>query len=483
MMKALKRGGIALTALAALFVILHYGFNLRVEMSGSFWPRLAFLPTAADQARTVEAHRAAQRMQAVDEPGSEPGRPTPANDTPPSTPGDPTLPVAAVATPEAYWTDFRGPLRDGVYREMPLLRAWPAGGLTPRWRQPIGGGYASFVVARGRAFTIEQRGDDEVVAAYDVTDGRELWTHRWTASFQEPMGGDGPRATPTWHDGRVYALGAEGELRCLDDERGGLIWRTNILEDAGAGNLAWGMSASPLIVGDTVITLPGGGDGRSVVAYDRRTGARRWSSQDDGQAYSSPMLVTLAGTRQLLVFAAARIMGLTPDDGDLLWSYPWQTQADINVAQPIVIGENRVFVSSGYGVGAAMLEIVAAGDGFTAKPIWQTNRMKNKFSSSVFHDGFIYGLDEGILACVDAATGELMWKGGRYGHGQLLLAGDRLIVSTEDGDLVLVATNPKRLEEIARSSAISGKTWNHPAIAGGRLFVRNSQEMAAFDLR
>jgi outer membrane protein assembly factor BamB len=363
--------------------------------------------------------------------------------------------------------------------------------LTPAWKQPVGGGYASFVAGRARAFTIEQRGAYEVVAAYDVMTGRELWAQQWPALFRETMGGDGPRATPTWFDDRVYALGATGELVCLEEATGRVIWRRNILADNGADNLYWGMSASPLIVDDTVVVHPGGSGGRSVVAYHRVTGARVWSAQDDRASYSSPMLVTIGGVRQLLVFSAVRLMGLTPDSGRLLWEYPWVTQPDVNASQPIVIGDNRVSVSTGYGKGAAVIELTRrpGGDGdatagpFDVREVWRNIRMKNQFTSSVLHDGHIYGLDENILACVDAATGELKWKGGRYGYGQILLASGHIIVLTETGELALVRATPERHEELVRFSAIDGKTWNHPAIVDGILLIRNLQEMAAFDLR
>jgi outer membrane protein assembly factor BamB len=220
-----------------------------------------------------------------------------------------------------------------------------------------------------------------------------------------------------------------------------------------------------------------------VVAYDRRNGERVWSALDERQAYSSPMIATLAGRRQLLVFAGSRLVGLDPKGGALLWSYPWTTTSDINVAQPLVVGPNRVFVSSAYGVGAAVIEIAETEGRFTVSEVWRNVRMKNKFTSSVLHEGFIYGLDESILACVNADTGEQMWKGGRYGYGQIVLASGRLIVLTEDGDLALVAASPDGHQELGRFNALSGKTWNHPAVAEGRLFVRNLQEMAAFDLR
>jgi outer membrane protein assembly factor BamB len=366
---------------------------------------------------------------------------------------------------------------------VPVLADWPASGLTPLWKQPVGGGYASFVVARGRAFTIEQRGSQEVVAAYDVPTGRELWNNSWSAEFRESMGGDGPRATPTWSDGRVYALGATGELRALDETSGKVIWRTNILDDSEARNLDWGMAAAPLVVDDTVIVLPGGSNGKSIVGYDRTTGKRAWSALGDKQAYSSPMLVTLNGVRQLLVVSASRMMGVVPGDGKILWEYPFPTFNGINAAQPLVIGDNRVFISASYDAGAAMIELSGSGDRFSVREVWRNNRMKNRFSGSVLRDGVIYGLDEGILAAIDAETGELKWKGGRYGYGQVLLAGSNLIVLTEDGDLALVRANPERHQEITRFPVLEGKTWNVPAISGGYLLVRNLAEMAAFDLR
>jgi outer membrane protein assembly factor BamB len=202
----------------------------------------------------------------------------------------------------------------------------------------------------------------------------------------------------------------------------------------------------------------------------------------DTAAYTTPMLVTLAGRPQLLIVTATRAVGLEPADGKLLWEHPWVTDMGINVAQPILTGENGFILSAGYGHGAAAVEITRDGEAFVPRTVWESNRMKNKLSSSVVHQGHLYGLDEGILACLDAATGELRWKGGRYGHGQLLLAQGSLIVLTEKGELALVDAAPDAFVERARFGAIDGRTWNHPAIASGILLVRNAREMAAFRL-
>lgn len=468
---------------------LAYALGLRIVLDGGGGIGLQFVESAESRADAIERHRQEQRGAA--DPAAPPAMAkVPPPDTRPAAAPAPATgqPAAAASTPTpdpvaaSYWTNFRGPARDGHYRE-PLVRLDWTNDLTPAWKQPIGGGYASFVVARGRAFTIEQRGPQEVASAYDVLTGRELWTNRWTAAFRERMGGDGPRATPTWDDGRVYVLGGQGELRALDEETGATIWRTNILDDAGASNLQWGMAAAPLVVDGTVVVLPGGGNGQSIAAYDARTGKRAWSALDDQASYSSPMLVTLGGVRQILAFTATRLVGVTPDRGELLWEFPWRTNYDVNASQPLVLGDNRIFVSTGYGTGAAVIELTRAAGGVAVREVWRNILMKNQFTSSVLHEGYIYGLDESILTCMDAATGERQWKNGRYGYGQVMLAGGHLIVLTEDGNLALVRATPERYDEIVRVPAIEGKTWNHPAMAYGYLLIRNLNEMAAYDLR
>jgi outer membrane protein assembly factor BamB len=311
-----------------------------------------------------------------------------------------------------------------------------------------------------------------------------LWTQRWNAAYSPGDDtGDGPRSTPTWDQGRLYALGATGELRCLDANSGSVIWGKNILSDNQAPNLQWGVAGSPLIVDDKVVVLPGGANNKSVVAYNKMTGAPVWKSLSDQQAYVSPMLVELGGRRQILIVSASRVLAVVPETGALLWSYPWDTSMGINVSQPIIVDKNHFFISSGYGKGAALVEVKGSGQNFTATTIWENVNMKNKFNSSVLYNGYVYGLDEGILTCLDVNTGDRKWKGGRYGYGQLVMASGHLIVATEDGDLALVKASPDAHQEVVRFAAIEGKTWNHPAIADGRLFVRNAEEMAAFDLR
>jgi outer membrane protein assembly factor BamB len=464
--KALLTAPILLLGVAHLFLV----YGARLELYGAMTPRIDF-ERAENRDQAVEQSRAQARSTPLPVP---PETPLPSGGAPRATGAD------AVPDGSTYWTDFRGPGRLGHYDQGPILTAWPEGGLRRLWKQPSGGGYASFTVAHGVAFTIEQRRGNEVVAAYDLRTGRERWTNAWPALFHEVLGGDGPRATPVWNDGRVYALGATGELRCLDAATGKTIWRKDILAENAAENLQWGMAGSPLVVENTVIVQPGGPGGRSVVAYDTRTGDRVWSALDDKAGYVSAVLATLGGRAQLLTITATRAVGLSPADGKLLWEFPWAAYSGINAVEPLIVAPNRALFSSGYDFGAAVVEVTPNGDAWQASRVWASKKLKAKFNGPVLHDGYLYGLDEGILACVDPATGEQKWKGGRYGYGQVLLASGHLVVLTEEGELVLVRATPERLEEKARFQAISGKTWNYPAISDGVLLVRNEREMAAF---
>ncbi|HEV2861589.1 MAG TPA: PQQ-binding-like beta-propeller repeat protein [Pyrinomonadaceae bacterium] len=438
-------------------------------------------PAAEAQAPAAEAQPQASPAADAAQPADAGAQPPAAAEQPGAGAAAPTAAAEARPARRNYWTSFRGPARDGRYEEQAVKTNWE-GGLPLLWKQPAGGGYASFSVADGVAFTIEQRRGQEVVAAYNVENGRELWTHAWDALYTDSTG-DGPRATPTWHDGRLYALGALGELRCLDARTGKLVWSKNILKENGASNIPWGMAASPLIVDDKVVVTPGGPNGKSVVAYNARTGAAVWGALGDQASYTSPMLVTLAGRRQVLVVTGRSVAGLAPEDGAVLWVYPWTNSAGINVAQPIVAGPNRFFISAGYSKGAALVEVAnGVGGKLSAAAVWERPSMKNKFNSSVLHEGHVYGLDEGMLTCVELATGQQKWKARGYGYGQVVLASGHLIVTTDEGEVALVRATPAGHTELGRFAALQGKTWNCPAISGGRLLVRNATEMACYKL-
>ena len=467
-------------------VLLWMRGGMRVEWNGDVKPYKISFDTRARRDARLEASRKQQRAEAVE---AQPPAAAPATPAPPATPVGKTpanvasLPASATAQIRpAYWTDFRGPDRAGVYTETPIETTWPAAGLPRLWKQPVGGGYASFTVGEGRAYTIEQRRKREAITAYDVETGRELWAFTYPALFDEVLGGPGPRATPVYHDGLVYSLGANGDLYCLSARTGKPAWSKNILTGNAAKNPQWGMAGSPLIVDEKVIVTPGGAQSRSIVAYARLTGEPLWHALNDAVGYTSPILATLAGRRQIIWISAARAVGLTPETGELLWQYPFAGQMGMNCSQPVVVDDTHVLLSSAQGPGAALLEIGKTGEAFAAHALWQNTRLKNKFNSSVLYQGYIYGMDDAILTCMDAKTGDVKWKGGRYGYGQLLLAGGYLVVLTEQGEVVLVRATPEGHQELASFSAIAGRTWNIPAIDNGLLLVRNASEMACFRL-
>jgi outer membrane protein assembly factor BamB len=450
--------GVILIAIAELYFV----YGMRVDLNGNMQENAVTFGFHSKHYAEVEASRARQQVDVPVAPVVE-SAPAPKVEAAP-------VPLKTVAS---YWTDFRGPHRDGVYSEAPIDTNWPPKML---WKEPVGAGYASFSFGEGRAYTIEQRRGKEAVTAYDPATGREVWAFSYAASFDEPLGGPGPRATPVYHDGLVYSLGAKGDLYVLSAKNGKPKWSKNILTDNDASNVHWAMAGSPLIVDDMVIVTPGGTNGRSIVAYNRLTGAPVWHSLNDAAAYTSPTLATFGGRREIIYISAERVVGVAVEDGKLLWEYPFPGPMGINCSQPVVVDDTHVLVSSADGPGAALLEISESG----AKEIWKNNRLKNKFSSSVLHEGFVYGLDNTILECMDPKTSEVKWKGGRYGFGQVLLAEDFLIVLTESGELALVRATPESHQELARFAAIDGKTWNIPAIDHGLLLVRNANEMACF---
>lgn len=393
-------------------------------------------------------------------------------------------PVALAATEEDM-PAYRGVKRDGVAVGPALARDWTKQPPRKLWRHPVGAGYAAFAIAGNAAVTIEQRKGDEAVVCYDSDTGAERWVYSYPASFTEPLGGPGPRATPTIYEGEVYSLGAKGRLACLDGANGKEKWHVEVLENND--NVMWAMSGSPLVYGDVVVVNPGvqakKESLRALVAYDRKTGKRVWGSGTTKAGYASPMLATIEGVEQIVLFDGVEIAGYAAKDGTKLWSEPWKTHMEINVAQPLVLNGNQVFVSSGYTVGCALLEVTKGEDGWSVRELWRNKLLRSKMSSPLFYKDSIYGLDDGVLVCLDAKSGERKWKGKRYGHGQILLSEDLIVILAESGKLVLVEATPEAFRELASVQAIEGRTWNYLALARGRVYVRNDVEMAAYDLK
>ena len=449
-------------------------------------PELPVEPAAAAAAPAATAPEPAGASARPAESGQPPPpAAAPASPGPAPTPGGSVPPLPS---PPAFarlvrdYPQFLGPNRDATLPDLRLARDWSSRPPRRLWRQPIGAGWSAFAVAGGLAVTQEQRGGEELVVAYDLATGRPRWSHADRTRYETVIAGVGPRATPAIAGGRVFALGATGILNALDLVSGRPLWSHRVVEEAGATLPSWGKANSPLVVDGRVIVSAGGPDGRSLVAYDGETGALAWSGGSDRSTYSSPVLATLAGRPQVVAFNRGGVAAHDPGTGAVLWEYPWKLEADV-AATPLPLPGDRVLVSAGYGIGSRLLQVEAGEDGgLKARLVWESLRLKSKFANLVAHQGFVYGLDDGVLTCLDPATGERRWKGGRYGHGQIVLAGDLLLVQDEQGELVLVEATPEAHREVARFPVLEGKTWNPPALAGAVLVVRNDREAAAYEL-
>ena len=391
-------------------------------------------------------------------------------------------PIDLTIDPVLDFPRYRGLRGDGIVTPPELFSTdWSELGPKVVWRRRCGAGYSGFAVAGNVAVTLEQRRGDEALVCYDRDSGRENWVYSYPARFTDVFG-DGPRSTPTIHAGRVYSLGATGVLACVDGVTGKENWKVNVLGESNRP-VAWGVSGSPLIVEDLglVVVAVGGKSGPSLAAYDL-DGKPRWTGGVPGGGYSSPVLATLAGRRQVVLFDSGGLAGFDVGDGKELWRHEWKTAFDMNISQPLVLSEDRVFVSSEASNGGVLLQIVALDGKFSAEMIWQTNDLAAKFSNPVALGGAIYGVDVGTLVCLDERTGERRWRGKRYGHGQVLAAGGMLVVQSERGAISIVSAKTKGFEQLATMAVFRDKTWNTPALAGRRLFMRNAAEMACVEL-
>lgn len=381
---------------------------------------------------------------------------------------------------------YLGPERNAVLHGVRLKPDWSAQPPREVWRQPVGAGWSSFATFGNLAITQEQRGETESVVCYDIRDGAIVWTHGDPVIFDNTLGGPGPRATPTISEQRVFAVGATGVLNCLKLDDGEKVWSTNILEDndPGGDNLSHGVCASPLIVNNLVVVCPPGKNGISLAAYDRDTGEQRWQAGRQRASYTSPLLAEFDGVPQILTMTGKGVVGHDASTGKVLWDFPLSNDSDVNCSQPIphAAAAMQVFISTGYGAGSALVELQHSEGDWSADEVWTSRRMKTKFTTPVLLDGYVYGLDDGILQCIELESGKQKWKRGRYGHGQILLVEDLLVVQTEPGEVVLVRPDPSRLEELGSIEALSDKTWNPPVLAGKYLLVRNDREAICFEV-
>jgi outer membrane protein assembly factor BamB len=418
----------------------------------------------------------------------------------PAPQGDATAAAPWQASPGDF-PRFLGPAGSGGI-DSPVLDAdWQSRPPRLMWRRPIGGGWSGFATCGDHAVTLEQRGDDEIVSCCSVVTGAPEWAVAVKGRHETVLGGVGPRSTPTIHDGVVYAHGATGWLHAIDGATGRVLWKKDLLDELGidpvahAAMVAWGRAGSPLVTADLVIVPAGGPRTRrsaqdpeflSLVAFDRKTGERRWTTGDEQISYVSPELVSFGGREMIVSVNEAHVAGYDLADGHEIWEHPWpgHSNSDASCSQAVPVGDRRLFLSKGYGIGAAVFEIEKNdAEPWTLREVWRNSGLlKTKFTNVAIHDGHAYGLSDGILECVRLDDGTRRWKAGRYGQGQVLRVGPLLLVQAESGEVVLVDASPEKHVVRGRLAAIDGQTWNNLCLSGSRLLVRNAEEAACYEL-
>jgi outer membrane protein assembly factor BamB len=379
------------------------------------------------------------------------------------------------------WPGFRGQDRDGVVRGVHIDTDWSKNPPKLLWKHPVGPAWSSMAIVGNRLFTQEQYRDVEVVSCYDADTGDAVWAHQDQSRFFENLSGPGPRATPTFADGKIFALGGSGTLNCLDAASGQVIWSRNVASDADAKLPIWGYASSPLITNGLVIVY-GGGQPKGLMAYKAGSGEAVWSVPAGQSSYTSPQLANVAGKDQVLFLSDAGLVSVDPVNGTVLWQYDLPAQGAPRAIQPRAIGPTQVLIASETDLGTGLLQVSDQNDHWTVERSWKSRGLKPSFNDLVVKDGYAYGFDGNIFGCIELKTGQRQWKEGRYGHGQVLLLADEglLLVTTEAGDVVILRATPDGHHELAQTHAVDGKTWNHPAFAHGRLYVRNDQEMACY---
>jgi outer membrane protein assembly factor BamB len=392
------------------------------------------------------------------------------------------LAASSLANATDDWPQWRGPNRDGRSLETGLRTEWPAGGPPLVWKAGgLGSGYSTVAVQGGRIFTLGDSREAEYIIALDARTGKELWRARSGRRYRNNRG-DGPRSVPTVDGGRLYALGGNGDLTCLDAATGKIVWHVNLLEKFGASNISWGISESPLVLEDRLL-VNAGGSNASIVALDKKDGSTLWASASDEAGYSSAVVANILNVRQAVFFTAERALGVRVDDGSVLWSYRRVSNSTANVATPIVRG-NFVFVSSDYGTGCALLEIQGGPAGMTAREVYFHRDMKNHHASSILVDDTLYGFSSSILTAIDFDTGEVLWRDRSVGKGSLVYAEGNLYLLSENGVIALAEATRSGYREKGRFE-IGGSgshTWAHPVVSNGKLFVRDQDTLYCYNV-
>lgn len=383
------------------------------------------------------------------------------------------------------WPQWKGPNRDGISEESGLLQEWPHAGPPVVWSiSGLGGGYGAVAVKGDRIYVQGVRGSDSVVFALRAADGATVWTQALGRKLDQDRGG-GPRSTPTVDGDRLYALSENGDLAALRVEDGSVLWRRNILREFNGSNPNWHISESPLVEGDLLIVAPGG-RGAGIVALNKSTGHTVWTSRElsDSAGYSSARVLDVDGVRTIVAFTASAAVGVRAEDGLLMWRYEPVANRTANITTPVFDG-NRVFFTSAYGTGAALLELTREGDRVRAEEVYFTLNMQNHHGGVVLVGGHLYGFSGSILTCLDFATGQKLWEHRSVGKGSLTFADGHLYLLGENHVVGLAEASPDGYREKGRFTIPDQglPSWAHPVVSGGRLYIRDQGRLTAYNVR
>lgn len=390
-----------------------------------------------------------------------------------------SISLAAVTAAAADWPQYRGPARDGVSAETSLLHTWPESGPEECWRKPLGEGFSGVAVAGGAVYTLFADAEHELAVRLHPETGEEVWRVPIGPRFEEALG-HGPRSTPTVDGERVFVLSSTGNLAALSTIDGSKLWEVDVQKGMGGKQPLRGWSPSPLVEGDLLIVELGAGVGKSILAFDKATGETRWSLRDNPAGYSSPIAVTIGGVRQLVFVhtAGKEVVSVLPD-GTEHWTHPWEGGT---LAMPLFIPPDKVFVSASADVGALVLRVTEGPEGPKVEDVWRDRVIKNHWSSSVYHDGHLYGFDNGTLKAVDALTGEQKWAHRGLGKGSLVVADGMLFILGDRGQLVLAEATPEAFRQKGAVEPMSKKTWTAPSLSDGKLYLRDMHEIVCFEV-
>jgi outer membrane protein assembly factor BamB len=393
--------------------------------------------------------------------------------------------ILASAAFASDWPQYRGPSHDGSSPESGIVKNWPKSGPKVLWKVPTGAGFAAISVSNDQAFCFIDRDAQEVCISFDAGNGKDLWSHSVDKSIVDRQGGNGPRSTPAIDGDNVYVLGTYLKLLCLKKSDGSVVWQHDLKKEFAGQIIGWGSAASPLIDGNLIFACAGGGNGQSLLAFDKKTGQLVWKAEDDKLTHATPVPATIHGVRQIIFFTQSGLVSVVPESGKVLWRYGFPHSTS-TAASPIV-GGDIVYCAAAYGVGAGACKVSKTDDGFSAAEIWRNSggKMQNHWTTPVYRDGYLYGLykEPSSLRCIEMATGKEMWsQRGFAWQGATVLVEGHVLVQDDKGALVLVEATPKSFHEVARTQALAGKCWTMPAISNGHVFARSDKEMVCLDL-